>query len=232
MIEYYSGTVFNTDAKAIVNTVNTVGVMAAGLALEMALRYPEMYEQYKDQCEKNLLRTGKVSYFKDKSGITIVNFPTKWHFKYPSQLKWIDEGLEDFVSTYKANAIESVAFPKLGCLNGGLSWIQVKPLMEKYLQPLDLKVYVCTDEDKAPVGKEKQMVDSYNAISIKELSKNIKLTKKQIDLLKEYHPIDRFWKLSKIKGIGPKTYSAVFNYFYNLGGVETPKENEQIGLFD
>ena len=68
----------------------------------------------------------------------IVNFPTKWHFKYPSKLEWIDQGLNDFLISYKKQGITSVAFPKLGTSNGGLNWEDVRKLMEKYLSKADI----------------------------------------------------------------------------------------------
>ena len=141
MLHYYEGTVFNTNATTIVNTVNCTGVMNAGIALEFSLRYPEMFLDYEEKCKKKQLEVGKVDYYKDKN-ISIINFPTKWHFKYPSQLHWIEWGLQNFVETYKQNNITSVAFPKLGTNNGKLSWTDVKDLMEKYLANLDIDVKV------------------------------------------------------------------------------------------
>ena len=98
MIRYYKGTVFNAGAEAIVNTVNCDGVMGAGIALEFGLRYPDMYKDYVIKCKKGDICTGKVDYFKDSSGIIIVNFPTKIHFKYPSKIEWIESGLKAFAA--------------------------------------------------------------------------------------------------------------------------------------
>ena len=130
MIKYFNGTIFNVEVDAIVNTVNTVGVMGAGLALEFSLRYPEMYIAYKQKCDNKLLQVGELMYYQEKESL-IINFPTKWHFKYPSKIEWIEKGLKEFVKTYKKYNINTVAFPKLGTLNGGLSWGDVKRLMEK-----------------------------------------------------------------------------------------------------
>lgn len=214
MIRYFKGTVFNVKADAMVNTVNTVGVMGAGLALEMALRYPEFLEDYKMKCEKNLIRIGKVDYYLGQD-VKIINFPTKQHFKYPSRIEWIEAGLRDFVLTYKDKNIKSVAFPKLGSLNGGLDWIKVRGLMEKYLFDLDILVYICLDVEKEPEGIEYKMVQNFNSISIDSLRENVKLNQKQIEVLKTCKPIKRFFSISKMEGIGQKTYSSLFNYFYN-----------------
>ena len=127
MVIYQEGTVFNTDAEAIVNTVNCTGVMSAGIALEYSLRYPEMFKAYEEKCKNKQIQIGKVDYY-NNGDIIIVNFPTKWHFKYPSQISWIEQGLKDFVSTYKSQGFKSVAFTKLGTLNGHLNWNEVRCL--------------------------------------------------------------------------------------------------------
>ena len=154
MIKYYEGTVFNTGAKAIVNTINCEGAMGAGLALEFMLRYPEMYEDYKVKCDKKLLKPGIVDYYVEDDGCTIINFPTKWLFKYPSRIEWIEQGLQYFVSTYKEHNIKAVAFPKLGASNGGLDWDEVRSIMEKYLSNVDADVYICTDTLRQAEGIE------------------------------------------------------------------------------
>ena len=150
MITYLEGTVFNSNAEAVVNTINCVGVMNAGIALEFGLRYPEMLSEYQKKCKNKEIQTGKIYYYiaKDK---TIVNFPTKWHFKYPSKLEWIEEGLRDFVKTYKQYGFKSVAFTKLGTLNGKLDWNDVKQLMEKYLSNL----FVLTQKKTLRVLKQR-----------------------------------------------------------------------------
>lgn len=214
MINYYEGTVFNIKADAIVNTINTVGVMGAGLALEMSLRYPDMYEDYVMRCNNKEITVGKMNYYINDN-IKIINFPTKKHFKYPSQIEWIEAGLKDFVKTYKSHNITSVAFPKLGTLNGGLNWIEVRNLMEKYLYDLDIMVYICMDEKKEAEGLERLMLNDFNKMSIEELSENIKLNKKQKINIENLKPYRRFFTIVKIEGVGAKTYSEIFKFFYN-----------------
>ena len=89
MIRYYQGTIFNVEADAIVNTVNTVGVMGAGIALEFALRYPKMLLYYQEKCKYSQIKTGVIDYY-NTDGKCIVLFPTKEHFKFPSKLEWIE----------------------------------------------------------------------------------------------------------------------------------------------
>lgn len=214
MINYYEGTVFNTDANAIVNTINCDGFMGAGLALEFALRYPNMLKDYENKCKNKQIKIGLIDYFKDQN-ITIVNFPTKNSFKYPSNIAWIKQGLQNFRDTYKSNNITSVAFPKLGCSNGGLDWDIVKNEMEKYLSDLDIDIYICTDTLKEAQGKELEMLQEINTISIEDLSQKVKINQKQKMALINNRPYKRFWMIAKTPDIGKTSYKNLFTYFYN-----------------
>lgn len=228
MITYLEGTVFNTGADAIVNTINCTGVMNAGVALEYSLRYPELLKEYEQKCKNNEIKVGHIYYYKDKEKL-IVNFPTKWHFKYPSKLEWIEEGLKDFVKTYKKYGIKTVAFTKLGTLNGGLDWSRVKFLMEKYLNNLEIPVYICLDNKKEAEGLEKEMLSVLDSIDITKIRDEIRLTTKQIEILRRNIPVDRFWKIKEIEGIGITTYKKIFNYC--KGQVENPSF-KQMSIFD
>ena len=213
MIKYYNGTVFNCEVDAIVNTVNCIGFMGAGIALEFSLRYPDMFKDYESKCKKGLFRTGKIDYFKSSDKI-IINFPTKWHFKYPSKIEWIEQGLRDFVETYKINKVTSVAFPKLGTANGGLNWEDVNVLMEKYLSCLDIPVYICLDINDAE-GLEKQMLDVFNSLDLNSIKKDIRINQKQRDILEKNRPIKRFYMIKNLEGIGITFYTKIFNYCQN-----------------
>ena len=136
--------IFKSDAQALVNTVNCVGVMGKGLAKEFKKRYPEMFKDYRKKCENNQLKIGKLHLFKTLDHL-IINFPTKIHWKHYSRLEWIEAGLQRFVKDYKNWNIESVAFPQLGTSHGRLDWVDVKPLMEEYLNPLEIKVEIYTN---------------------------------------------------------------------------------------
>ena len=195
------------------------------------LRYPAMFEDYAEKCKNKRIVTGRVDYYKNEDGSIIVNFPTKWHFKYPSKLIWIEKGLQDFIRTYQKNGIASVAFPKLGTSNGGLNWNDVKSLMEKYLSNLDIDVYICLDNKKEAEGVEKSMLDKFNSTSIEQLSSIVKLNAKQKDNLQKRMPYNRFWKISETESIGTKTYSMLFKYFYGMV-LENREEYSQLSLFE
>lgn len=151
MITFIKGDIFSSKVQTIVNTVNCVGVMGAGIALEYKKRYPRMFSVYKQICDNKLLDVGKLFLYKSElkdpnfgeNEKWILNFPTKKDWRNPSELKYIEEGLRKFVDTYKEKGITSIAFPHLGCQNGGLDFeSQVKPLMIKYLENLDLEIEI------------------------------------------------------------------------------------------
>lgn len=141
MIKYIEGNIFDSPAQVIVNTVNTVGVMGKGIAKECKERYPEMFQLYQQACKSQKLTIGKLMlwYGEDR---WVLNFPTKIHWRGRSKIEYIEKGLKEFCDKYIDYNITSVAFPKLGCGNGGLEWNIVKPLMEEYLHSLPLDIYI------------------------------------------------------------------------------------------
>lgn len=141
MFKYIEGNIFDSPAQVIVNTVNTIGVMGKGIALEFKKRYPDMFKAYRSACEKNQLTIGKLMLWRAPDHWVLL-FPTKQNWRNPSQLEYIEQGLLKFSQTYADKNISSIAFPKLGCGNGELDWKDVKPLMEKYLRPLPIDIYI------------------------------------------------------------------------------------------
>lgn len=142
MITYIEGDLFTSPADVLVNTVNTVGVMGKGIAKEFKKYYPEMFERYQEMCESGEFDIGKLFYYPGL-GKSVLNFPTKKHWRSPSHVEYIERGLEKFVNEYDRLGITSIAFPQLGCGNGELDWeVQVKPLMKAYLGPLPIRIYI------------------------------------------------------------------------------------------
>jgi len=209
MLQYTETTVFNTNAQAIVNTVNCVGVMGAGLALEFKLRFPQMYTDYVQRCKSKEIKVGKVNLYHDEYTPYIINFPTKNHWKYPSNLQWIEAGLIDFVQQYSEWGITSVAFPKLGCDRGGLNWYDVEVLLIKYLNHLpNLDVYICLDTETNAQGLEKQMVDLLNS-KVCPLSE-LNLSYVLVDKINQSLPIQRLKQLFNIPNFKKKAYQEIF----------------------
>jgi O-acetyl-ADP-ribose deacetylase (regulator of RNase III) len=141
MITYVSGNLFHSPAQVLVNTVNCVGVMGKGLALEFKQRYPEMFANYVARCERFEVKPG-VPYLWENDEVQVLNFPTKRHWRENSQLADIEAGLQYLAKNYSTMGIATIAMPPLGCGLGGLLWSQVKPLIEKYLSDLPLEVFV------------------------------------------------------------------------------------------
>lgn len=141
MLTYHRTSLLDSDAQTVVNTVNTVGVMGKGLAAALKDREPEMFAAYKRICNQNLLDIGKLWLWRS-SDQWVLNFPTKKHWRLPSKIEYIHAGLGKFVSTFEEKGIREIAFPRLGCGNGGLDWEEVRSVMHDYLNPLPIRVYV------------------------------------------------------------------------------------------
>lgn len=141
MLEYLSTSLFESPAQTLVNTVNTVGVMGKGIANDFRRLYPDMFARYRAFCTTGQFSVGQL-YLYRTSHKWVLNFPTKKHWRSPSQLAWIEQGLVRFLETYSQYGITSAAFPQLGTGNGGLDWNDVRPVMEKYLQQARIPIYV------------------------------------------------------------------------------------------
>src|SRR5260221_7780621 len=150
MFKALIGDLFESRAQTLVNTVNRVGVMGKGVALEFKKRFPANFHDYEARCQRKLVRMGEPYPFQDPSGRLIVNFPTKDHWRSPTRLSDVEKGLDYFVRHYSEWGIQSAAFPPLGCGNGGLEWAEVGPLMYRKLRqlPIEIEVY-------APYGTPK-----------------------------------------------------------------------------
>lgn len=140
MITYRQGNLLEADVEAIVNTVNTVGVMGKGIALMFKERYPENYRAYAAACKAGEVQTGCmfVTATNELGGPRwIVNFPTKKNWRNPSRPEWITQGLTDLARVIREKNIRSIALPPLGCGNGGLEWMDVRSAIEQALAALD-----------------------------------------------------------------------------------------------
>lgn len=158
MIKISKGNLLTAPAEALVNTVNTEGVMGKGIALQFKQAFPDMYKSYQDACKNNDVVLGKVHVF-DLGGLVggprwIINFPTKGHWKSKSKLESIQSGLDDLVRTVNELRIKSIAIPPLGCGLGGLNWKDVRPAIEDAFTSLpDVEVLLFAPSG-APVAKE------------------------------------------------------------------------------
>ena len=136
------GDILKSNAQTIVNTVNCVGIMGKGIALEFKNRFPDMFKDYVKRCERNEVRLGEPYLYKTLFGPQIVNFPTKEHWKSISKISEVQKGLDYLVKHYKQWGITSIAIPPLGCGNGQLEWSVVGPLIYKLVKQMDIPVEI------------------------------------------------------------------------------------------
>ena len=163
MITYVLGNLFESPARVLVNTVNTVGVMGKGIAKDFKRIYPEMFREYQKHCETKRLTVGKLWLYKT-SNKWILNFPTKTTWRKASEIQYIESGLNTFVREYAKRGITSIAFPPLGCGNGELDWDrQVQPLMENYLRklPIDIFIHLYRQDPQVPEHRDIDAVASW-----------------------------------------------------------------------
>lgn len=166
MLTYIEGNLFLSTAQTLVNTVNTAGVMGKGIARDFKSFYPTMFAEYKRACDAGTLVMGSLLLYRTAHK-WVLNFPTKRHWRQASRLSDIEQRLETFQRTYAEQGISSIAFPQLGCGQGGLDWeSEVRPLMERYLGalPVDVFVHVPAAPSDAPSVSREEIADWLTAI--------------------------------------------------------------------
>jgi O-acetyl-ADP-ribose deacetylase (regulator of RNase III) len=155
MIHHVTGNLLEADAEAFVNTVNTVGVMGKGIALQIRQAFPQVFEEYQRAVKRGEVQPGRMHVVRTDAVTNprfIINFPTKQHWRGSARVEFIRDGLVDLVRVLRELRIESVAVPPLGCGSGGLRWSQVRPLIENALGDLeDIKVLLYAPAG-APAG--------------------------------------------------------------------------------
>ena len=140
MVKVLFGNILDSKAQTIVNTVNCVGIMGKGIALEFKEQFPDMFNDYVERCNRNEVRLGKPYLFKRLTPPWILNFPTKGHWRSVSRIEDIVKGLRHLLQHYKEWGITSLAVPPLGCGQGQLEWKIVGPTLYRYLNQLDIPV--------------------------------------------------------------------------------------------
>lgn len=162
MIRFTQGNLLDDPAEALVNTVNTVGVMGKGIALMFKESFPDAFEEYAEACRDHRVQVGKV-HVVDRGGLFnpryIINFPTKKHWRHSSKMEWIIEGLDDLRSVLRDKGIKSIALPPLGAGNGKLDWAKVRPEIERALgnmSDVEVTVYEPTRQYKNVMKKSGQ----------------------------------------------------------------------------
>ncbi|MGA3309266.1 MAG: macro domain-containing protein [Xanthobacteraceae bacterium] len=145
MIEFTRGNILEAEAEALVNTVNTVGVMGKGIALMFKEAFPQNFKKYEAACKRKEVQIGHMFVTERENFIGpkwIINFPTKEHWRGDSKIEWIEAGLQDLKRVIAEKGIRSIAIPPLGSGNGGLDWNDVRSKIEEALGSLDVRVLV------------------------------------------------------------------------------------------
>lgn len=140
MLRVQIGDLFASEAQTLVNTVNCVGVMGKGIALEFKNRFPDVYSDYVARCEKHEVKLGQPYLYKSLAHQWVLNFPTKEHWRMPTRLKDIVLGLDYLLTHYQRWGITSLAVPPLGCGQGQLEWRVVGPTLYQYLAKFNIQV--------------------------------------------------------------------------------------------
>jgi O-acetyl-ADP-ribose deacetylase (regulator of RNase III) len=226
-VEIKRGNIFTSQAQTLVNTVNCVGVMGAGIALECRLRYPHMFEVYQGYCTKGEMTPGKLSLYKgsrknngDIDDKWVLNFPTKVHWKFPSKMEWIVQGLDKFVAVYQAKGITSIAFPVLGSLNGGLNSDDVLDVMQKKLSVCEIPIEIYQYQADAPddLYNDFKAYFQTHADTIGEETGIRRDRLAKVSAALESPEICQLNQLAKVKGIGVVTLEKVFSIMRHPGG--------------
>lgn len=154
MIEYKQGDLLASNVEAIVNTVNCVGVMGRGIALQFKKQYPDNFKYYEAACKGNELAPGKMLVYETNTLINprlIINFPTKCHWREASKIEYIEAGLFSLLNVIQAYNIKTIAVPPLGCGLGGLEWSEVRQRMESAFARLsDVRVIIFEPKGTPP----------------------------------------------------------------------------------
>lgn len=151
MIYYIKGNLLESEAQALVNTVNTVGVMGKGIALQFREAFPKNYRIYRNLCKQKGLHIGEMLITEETNSLNeqkiIVNFPTKTNWRYPSEYEYISKGLIALRKEIETRKIKSIAIPPLGSHNGGLEWSKVREMIECSLKNIDCDIYLYEPSD-------------------------------------------------------------------------------------
>lgn len=176
MIELAQGNILKADAEALVNTVNSVGVMGKGIALQFKKAFPENYRAYEKACRNQEVEPGRMLIFETGTMFNpryIINFPNKRHWREKSRYEYIDAGLQALVEEVQRLGITSIAIPPLGCGLGGLDWKRVRPMIENAFSMLsNVQVYLfepkgAPQAEEMPVGSAKPYLTVARALLIK-----------------------------------------------------------------
>ena len=230
MVEVKKGNIFTSECQTLVNTINCVGVMGAGIALEFKLRHPTMFEKYAEHCQKKMIDIGKLWIYKPptdtKDQRWVLNFPTKRDWKNPSKIEYLEAGLKKFVETYQSKGIESIAFPVLGSTSGGLDEEESLSVMRRFLDGCSIPVEIYRYDPEALDDLYEDFKHKFMRMSDAQLFEALRL---RIDLIRKIreameweHRINSISQLASVKGVGLVSLEKSFRYIMDSPEQEQP----------
>jgi len=214
-IKILKGNIFTSNYQTLVNTVNCVGVMGAGIALEFKFRYPQMYDRYYELCQQNMIKIGLLWLYKTSNERIVLNFPTKQDWRYPSKIEYLEKGLEKFLETYNEKGITSIAFPVLGASNGGIEEVVALNIMDRYLSKANIPIEIYKYDPSAYDDLYIEFKKIFLSTDLTKLKERTKLRANYIAKLKDALADDSIRSLSRlatVKGIGIKTLEKSFRF--------------------
>ncbi|MDF1884319.1 macro domain-containing protein [Sulfurimonas sp. SAG-AH-194-C21] len=217
MIMEKTGNIFTTKQQTIVNTINCVGVMGAGIAYEFRLREPKMYEKYQELCITKSIDIGKLWIYKTEKQF-VLNFPTKYDWKLPSKEEYLIKGLEKFVATYKQKGIKSIAFPLLGADKGGISPTVSLNIMKKHLSLCDIDIEIWHFDASAKDDLYEDFINIFKDLDVDVIKEEAKI---RVDIVRKIKKslddenINSISGLLRTKGVGDKSLEKLFLYIKN-----------------
>lgn len=215
------GNIFTSTCDAIAITVNCQGVMGAGIALEARLRWPKMFEAYREVCENEELRPGGVYWWPSggtKASVACV--ATKGSWRFPSQLGWVKKCLEGLAEGHESHDVGSIALPRLGTSHGGLDWEAVRPWVFRILEPTRLDVEVWDFDPRAEDPWFEELRAFLRDRTASDVSREFGISRaaaqKVSDLVASPH-VRSLLDLQGAKGVGEKTIAAVYRHLFEGG---------------
>lgn len=232
--EIFKSTIFDSTCMTIVNTVNCEGVMGKGLALEYKLRYPDMFEHYKQVCQRKELKPGRLLLYTGSSP-WILNFPTKDRWKFPSKYEYIESGLEKFAATYEDKDISSIAFPMLGTNAGGLDEHTVLSMMLKYLGPLkNITVEIYHYDKDSKDSMFDQLYQKIYRMSVADVKQFVGLRTQEGNILLDAVNggiVTTMLDIQKLDGFGEKSIKKLYDFLANHENCNINLDDDQLDIF-
>lgn len=225
-----SGNIFTSDAQVLVNTVNCVGVMGAGIALEMRYRFPAMFERYVERCEANRVKIGSL-HLDTSTTPWVLNFPTKKHWRYPSRPEYLKSGLAAFCKSWQSWQINSIAFPILGASHGGLAPEASREIMYEALDGLPLSVEIWSYNPDSTDDLVPPLRAHFLALTDREIAKQIGLAAHTVAKVRTaLDSITQTSQLAQIRGFGEATMEKVYQYAIGIRRIDRSNVQGVLGL--